>query len=519
MDENNVPKLSSRLIGNSGWNALAFFINVTLNFLTLPFVIKCIGVPEFGFAGLIVACVAPMLIFSNTLSQVTTRELALRLLPNSQKRAKQVFATSFFLALVFGALIAFFLFLLGPWAAMQLFNLEVGGSSTKLSFAFASFGWLCQCLSGVFLTLFAARQNYNYLSKISIGSTLLSTMLIWFLLPSHPHAITYIACQSMGFVLNLALVFWFGYRIFPSWIALPKLHFESLHDLMRIGIWQMIAQFGGGAAVQTDKYMLGYFLQARHVGLYNLAQRLEEVVYIGVLKVGEVLFPLFSTMLKEQEERQADILFRASWLLNLLAVSVLGGLIPTAKTILKLWINYNVAIEAEHALITLALAGILGCSTNVFSFYLLGSGKTRTNAIISAITAIVTVITSILTLPLYGWHAAGWSVCAGAFAQIIVVAILMQRSFYLPRLTSRITHFVLMPIVIGAFVAFILKHGIGNVIEMNSNLWWQALCWYILNVGLIASAVMLVSRFGYYGLVCSSDVQRIFTRLIVIIKG
>ena len=131
---------------------------------------------------------------------------------------------------------------------------------------------------------------------------------------------------------------------------------------------------GGLIAAQADRYLLGALLQPQFVGFYTIAQRLEEAMYIGVLKVGEILFPFFSTLQKEADDRKADLLFRSSWILNVLAASALGGLIPVAGPLLHLWTGAEVATEAQSVLVILSIAGILGSSTNVFAFYLLAQG-------------------------------------------------------------------------------------------------------------------------------------------------
>ena len=58
---------NSHLLGNSAWNAGAFFVGVGLNLLILPFVLFRLGAAAFGVAGLVTTCIAPALGFSNAL--------------------------------------------------------------------------------------------------------------------------------------------------------------------------------------------------------------------------------------------------------------------------------------------------------------------------------------------------------------------------------------------------------------------------------------------------------------------
>ena len=68
------------------------------NLLILPFVVSRLGLPAFGVAGLVTACVAPAQAFSSSLALSTSRELAQRLAPDERDEARRFFAASLLLA-------------------------------------------------------------------------------------------------------------------------------------------------------------------------------------------------------------------------------------------------------------------------------------------------------------------------------------------------------------------------------------------------------------------------------------
>src|SRR5262245_50248657 len=162
-------KSPTDLLSNSAWNAIAFVVAVALNLVILPYVVFRLGLAAFGVAGLVTACVAPALAFSNALALSTTRELAQRLAPSERDDARHFFATAVMLVLGAGGPIVIFFGLAGAPLARLAFHL--GGPSADdlgLAFVLASTGWLCQCLSAVFLALFTARQDYRRIASISI---------------------------------------------------------------------------------------------------------------------------------------------------------------------------------------------------------------------------------------------------------------------------------------------------------------------------------------------------------------
>jgi O-antigen/teichoic acid export membrane protein len=99
-------KSSSHLLGNSAWNAGGFLVGVGLNLFILPFVLFRLGAAAFGVAGLVTACIAPAMAFSNALALSTTRELAQRLAPGERDDARRFFATALLLAAAGGLLMA-----------------------------------------------------------------------------------------------------------------------------------------------------------------------------------------------------------------------------------------------------------------------------------------------------------------------------------------------------------------------------------------------------------------------------
>lgn len=508
-------KTPTDLLGNSAWNVIAFVVAVALNLVVLPFVVFRLGVAAFGVAGLVTACVAPALAFSNALALSATRELAQRLEPSERDDARCLFATAAMLALAAGGTIAILVGLVGAPLARLGFHLSGPfADDLGLAFALAGAGWLCQCLAAVLLALFTARQDYRRVATISIISTVVATASMLLFIPRWPQASTFLGCQALGFATSLVLAFGWSRHVIGDWLARPAIHRGALGRLFKLGGWQFAAQGGALIAGQADRYLLGALLQPQFVGFYTIAQRLEEAMYIGVLKIGEILFPFFSALQKETDDRKADLLFRSSWILNVLAASALGGLIPVAGPLLHLWTGAEVAAEAQNVLVILSIAGILGSSTNVFAFYLLAQGRSSSNALISLLTGAVTLATSAIALPYFGWQAAGWSACFGMVAQMVITMILLRRRFGLADMWSRVVHFVLLPLGVGIATALALRYGFRGAQLDHALGWWYVIVVYLLAAGIIFVLAVAVSRAGSHGATCWRDLRVIAARFL-----
>jgi O-antigen/teichoic acid export membrane protein len=503
------------LLGNSAWNALAFLVAVALNLVILPFVIFRLGLAAFGVAGLVTACIAPALVLSNTLGLSTARELAQRLTPFDRDDARRLFATAMMLAIGAGSLIATFFIVAGEPLARLAFHLNgLAADDLRLAFTLAGCGWFCQNVSVVFVALFTARQDYRRIALISIVSTVVAIGSMLLLIPRVPHASTFLGCQALGFATSLLMALMSSRGAMGEWLARPALHGDALGRLVRLGGWQVAAQGGALLAAQADRYLLAALLQPQFVGFYGVAQRLEEAMYIGILKVGEILFPFFSTLQREAEGRKIDLLFRSSWILNVLAASALGGLIPVAGALLYVWTGAEVAAEAERVLVVLSIAGILGSSANVFGFYLLAQGRSRSNALVSLLTGAFTLATSAVALPHFGWKAAGWSACVGMVAQMATTVVLLRRSFRLAGSWSRVLHFVLMPLAIGIATALALRYGLYRALPDLGPSWWSVAIVASLSAATIFVVAVAASQLGPYRTVCRRDLGAIVGRFL-----
>lgn len=504
---------AKRLVGNSIWNVAAFVVGAALNLMILPFAVHRLGVPAFGVVSLVVACMAPASIFSSALSLSTSRELAHGLTQEHLADTRRLFATAMFLAFVVGVLLSLVFAFAGPPLARLAFNLP--GNDLGAAFAFGASGWLCQCLMSVPLALLIARQDYARVSAAAVLGTVVATVSMLVLLPARPVPSTFMACQAAGLMASFATALALAIRCSSGWMAWPAFHRGPIRRILHLSSWQVAAQGGALISAQADRYLLGIVLAPQFVGFYAVAQRLEEAVYIGILKVGEILFPFFSGLQNEADERKAELVFRSSWILNLLAASALGAIVPVAGPLLTMWAGPELASGARHVLMVLAVGGMLGCSVNVFSFFLLAQGRSKSTALISLVTAFVTLTTSALVLPCFGWSAAGWSGCVGLAAQNVTTALLLKATFKGISIWSRFVHLVALPLLVGIGTAIVLGQliGLDGLGAQASGFVVGGL--YFVSAVAIFVAVASASQFGPYRASCREDLRVIALRAFV----
>jgi hypothetical protein len=179
----------------------------------------------------------------------------------------------------------------------------------------------------VFLALFTARQDYRRVASISI---------VQYRCRDDVHAVVHSALApgldvswlSGARICNEpASGLRWSRHVIGDWLARPAIHRGALGNLVKLGGWQFAAQ-SWRADCRTGGSLLARSSAAAAVRriLYDCAA-VGKAMYIRCSKGQRILFPFFST-LQEADDREADLLFRSSWILNVLAASARGGLIP-----------------------------------------------------------------------------------------------------------------------------------------------------------------------------------------------
>ena len=416
---------------NSRWNLLAVGFTLGAHFITVPFVIARIGLAEFGHAGLVLAAWAPLLLVGTVIGQATTREMSERVGAGDTAGCERVASTALYLCAVacLGGGIAFAL--LGPQLMAWLTDGSRALEDWRREFAITAFGWIAQQFTLVLQATVAARQDYRGIARISAASAVATIVATLAITTAVPSAAGYLAGVSAAFIVTALVCALLTRRAATGLRLSLRRHRNELAALLHFGKWQTVAQLAGTFSNQIDRYVLGAMAPATIVGQYNAANRMQEAAYMGVTKAAEVLFPRFGSIARSDPSVKARFYLVASWAVMLFSAAVLAPLIPLAEPLLRLWAGSEVADGGATLLKTLVLGGLVGCGSNVFTFYLMGMGQTAPLAALSVIYSVLTIVLSIVLLGVFGPMAAG-----AGLALASVVRVALSLSFARSRLFS-----------------------------------------------------------------------------------
>ena len=369
--------------------------------------------------------------------------------------AAKYFQTTLTMALLIGVAGALLLGLVGPILSNKLFGFEtLPAGEVTASFWLVGSGWLFTQASSVFSGVPKALQRYEFVAGASTLLSLAGSLFGILFVVLGWGLVGYVGATILAafivMLFNIAVV----WRLAGVEFLLPRLDPYRLSHCMHFGVWQTVGNIGGLAALQSERYLLAAFLSPSAVGVYNVAWRLEQVAYVVVAKLAEVLFPAYSSLSDAPLGQRAGMVLRSSWILTSLSVCALAPLVVLASPALRIWMGEEIALEGTPVLQALALGGILGSATNSSYYYLLGMGKTKWTALVSLATGAATIVVALAVLPKYGLVAAGWSGVAAMLVQIVAVSSMLRVVFGRHCSPGAIFVFLYSPVVIGLATIF-----------------------------------------------------------------
>ncbi len=486
---------SHKLAHNSAWNLVALFATIAVHFLTVPVIIGRIGLAEFGNAGLVLALWAPLLLVGTVTGQALTRELGVRIPDPDPAELRRLTESASFLWLSSTVLGWLALTLAGPALLSRL----VGGGGAahwRWEVAVAGLGWAAQQGSLMLQGASTAYQSYRLVALVTFVTSGVTIATI--LLCSHaaPDAGGYLAGLTAGYFFGLLLWLVVARATGSASFIMPRMHRTELHSLFSFGKWQGLAQLTGTLANQVDRYVLGAVASPVIIGQYNAAKRPQEAAYSVASKLAEVLFPYFVSTARADADRQAKLYLLASWAVMTCGAMVLGPAISLADPIMHIWVGPEVANGGAQLMRTLVLAGLLGCGSNVFAFYLMGVGKNAPFALTAVLYSCLAIILSIVFIRHWGGYAAGAGLVIASTVRMLVSLGILRHSILRNIRLGDLAMSSVSPLLVGAAAAYLWR--LAPVME-HINSWGGVLLAYLgisLTIGAGVCLVTVTTPFG-----------------------
>lgn len=489
---------------NSKWSLIAFSVGVLGNLLVLPYIVKLIGIRQFGICALLISVSTPLSLIGATLGQTACQALARNRARGDWQATHDACATVTAFARLCISVGAVVLACLIPIIARRLLPADSLSLESVVAVSVALvIGWTVQQASLIMQGVHVACMAYRRIAAINAIGAVLNVGVCAATVTIVPSVAGYLG--ALCAVQALLCGVWFISVVvsFRWCLVRPGFVKGRGNSILSFSGWLTVSQAVSSLSAQTDKYALGTWMGTISVGYFNIAQRVEEAAYSVMLKASDSLFPYFSAIGSDTPKPIAQFYFSVSWMMNLAAAAVIAPLIPWAPSIVSIWVNEAAAVNASGVLRILAVAGLLGCASHVFKQFMLGAGMTRALAFVNILVGSLAGLTAFILVPRYGLRVAGSGAAAASVLQLAVIIWLVRRQFGQYASAMRILCSTIIPPAVALAVAgFTTWYGIS---ELHS--WPRLIGAYAVTSATIVAATLIASGLSPEGRSLLADLR------------
>jgi len=419
MEIKNIKRLFFRNLGarqtvlkNTFWLAFAEGISRLLELILIVYIIRILGVVEYGKFSFALAFVSIFVAFSDFgLSDIVTREISGD--KEVEKDYPAILSLKIILSLATLILILFSSLFVTIDPSIRLIIFILGSYALINDFFF------------IFYAFLRARQKMEYEAGIKISRVIILVPAILFILLKFPSVYNVSYGYLFASLLSLVTVFLFFYLK----IQLLKLNFNKIiwEKFFKLS-WPLgLAGIFGMIFISIDSVIMGYFGQIAQTGYYNASRKIIGSIALPSTFIFMSFYPLLSKLFKKSKEE-----LKRAWdyymeLMIILSVPVaVGGFVLAPKIINFIFgLDFTSSILAFQILIFIAGINFLYSS---YVLILIVSGQQKKYLWINLMGAATNIVLNFILIPRYSLYGASVSAVI-TYVVLFILGLEFSRRF------------------------------------------------------------------------------------------
>ncbi|MBI4500140.1 MAG: flippase [Gemmatimonadetes bacterium] len=371
-----------KLIQNAGLNLLGSGFPLLLSLVTIPIIIKGLGLDRFGILSLAWGVVGYFGLFDLGLGRATTRFMAQAWGRGDRPLAAAFFATSLgfnlFLGLAGGGLLAF----LTHWLVDGWLNIP----APLIEEARRSFLWLSVAIplvvGGAAITgALEAKGSFGVLNAIQLAESLLLRLgpVAALLFTTRLDAIVLLMVLTKAASVAAALL--------ACLVSIPELRAHArprrglLVPLLNFGSWLTVTNVVGPLMTYMDRFVVGAMLSMRAVAYYTAPSDALRRLQMVPSSLARVLFPVFGGVTAGAPSRDQFHLYRQSIkFVTIVLVLPATAIIVLARDLLGIWLGPGFAANSAVVAQVLAIGAVINAVAKPPYALIQGLGRTDVTA-------------------------------------------------------------------------------------------------------------------------------------------
>lgn len=370
----NLHLTSGRLLArNTIWNLFGQIVPMAVAIMTVPIIIRAMGVERFGVLSLAWVIVGYFSLFDLGIGRALTKMVADNLSAKEGPSIASLAWTSLLLMLVLGIAGAVVTLLLSPPLVHRMLKIPQALQPEALhSFYLLAVSIPIVTVTAGFRGILEALQRFRAVNLIRIPMSIFSFAGPLLVFPFSRGLVPVIAVLVVGRLLGCGAHVWACFEAMPALLGRRLFDGSFVIPLVRFGSWLTVNNVTGPLMSYIDRFLVGSLLSVTAVAYYttpiDMALRL---IVIPIAVVG-VLFPAFAMTLNQNPGRSGVLLARGLKYVFLIVYPIVLVIVTFAPEGLRLWLGPTFAAQGA-AVLRWAAAGIFVNSLSTLPFVLIQS--------------------------------------------------------------------------------------------------------------------------------------------------
>ncbi len=402
LDESRL--LSGRLLASSAvWSLAAQALPAIVGVVTIPFIVRGLGVERFGVLTLAWMVIGYFSLFDLGLGRAVTKMAAEFLASTKPSNVDGLVWTAWYLMLGLGIGGTIALSIATPWLVTTAVKIPVAlQRESRQAFYLLACAIPIVVLTTGFRGVLEAAQRFRLTSfvKIPMGALTFAVPLLVLTFTRNLAIIvlTLITVRLLGAVVYALMC----HRVVHVSATPTLFDRATAKTLLRLGAWMTVSNVVSPLMMSVDRFFVGGIVSVAAVAYY--ATPFEAVTKLLIIPsaIAAVLFPAFSTASVINRERMVELFRTGLWVLFLTIYPIAFVVVTFAPELLRFWLGSAFALQSTDALRWLAV-GVLMNSLASMPFALLqGVGRSDTTAKIHLVEAAPYLLLMVWLIHRYG---------------------------------------------------------------------------------------------------------------------
>ena len=361
---------SRRLMAGTLSTLVTRLFALSLAFFLTPLVVHSIGLEAYGLWAILGSAVNYFALLDFGVGSSFVKYLAEFLERREHDNVRGVMTFGFLFYLVMGLVFLPLVHLIGPHILSYLrLDPRYNSAANELLLLVVTYFILSNAL-GIFGAFIVAMQRTEIAGLIDTCYQVVYGVSLVLLLHFHYgiYALPYAIFCALGCTALIRIVL--VYRMFGNpWINPFRLEHQLLKRVFRFGFWMQINALTAVINLETDRIILGTFVNVISAGYYELGSKLAALGRILPSTLLAPLLPAASAIDGRQDgDRLNAVYVRGTRYLALATFIIAGFLIGAGEQILRVWMGHSypyVTIVMGALLMSYAINNLTGVGTTI----------------------------------------------------------------------------------------------------------------------------------------------------------